>query len=147
MARKKQSPTTATPFPTPSTTPFATRAHSPSPSASHSGSPITTKTYFSNFHDFTPDPTASLTANFARLKLQRNWGPKKAGKFWRKCVAEEYIRLIGDKFGGLDDWIELCLELGLEGDFGSVTKCKKVCFLFSLFFSFLGYFGLVWFME
>ena len=35
--------------------------------------------------------------------------------------------------GTLDDWARLCRDLGLEGDFSSKNKCKKVYLPFHLF--------------
>jgi hypothetical protein len=40
-------------------------------------------------------------------------------------IVEAWDDYFGE--GTLDDWARFCRDLGLEGDFSSKTKCKKVC--------------------
>ena len=47
----------------------------------------------------------------------------------------EYDRILGNNVVYLDDWIELCEELGLDGDFTSIRKCKMVCMPLSTYLS------------
>lgn len=41
----------------------------------------------------------------------------------------DVVKAWNDYFGegNLDDWARFCRDLGLEGDFSSKKKCKKVC--------------------
>lgn len=86
-------------------------------------------TFFTSFPDFAHDPTAAISAEFSRLAAQRRWkqGSKTWKKNWSRCVNEEYDRLIGDSLAGLEDWVRLCVELGIDEDFTSIRQCKMVC--------------------
>lgn len=86
--------------------------------------------YFRAFRDFEHDPNALITEEFTRLAALRQW--KEGGptwhRQWNRFVNLEYNRLIGKRdLVTLDDWRELCEQLGLEGPFDSIKKCKKVC--------------------
>lgn len=47
---------------------------------------------------------------------------------WNQLANLEYDRLIGSTLISLDSWRGLCVEVGLEGGYPSITKCKTVCF-------------------
>ena len=89
--------------------------------------------FFDSFPDFQHNPKASISSEFRRLAKLRRWkqGSKNWKKNWNRCVNTEYDRLLGKNVVGLDDWIDLCEELGLGDEFGSIRQCKMVCIHFT----------------
>lgn len=103
---------------------------SPTPTSSSTSEPEPSS-FFSSFHDFVHNPHASISGEFARLAKQRGWkqGSKTWKKNWNRCISLEFDRLVGCTLGNLDGWVDLCLELGVDGGgLASITKCKKVFF-------------------
>lgn len=90
----------------------------------------TASDFFIQFPDFTPNPTATLADDFHRLADHRGWtrNSKRWRKMWNQLANLEYDRLIGSTLISLDSWRGLCVEVGLEGGYPSITKCKTVCF-------------------
>jgi hypothetical protein len=41
-----------------------------------------------------------------------------------RAVVEEFDNYFGT--GTLEDWQRLCLDIGLDGDYNSITQCRKV---------------------
>ena len=86
--------------------------------------------YFAKFADFTPDPSATVLEEFARLARLRGW--KKGGKRYKKerreCLSSEYDLHIGviDQGGKLQQFQALCRELGINDPPDSIRKCKLV---------------------
>lgn len=94
--------------------------------------PVTAPTslYFRTFKDFEHFPENPITEEFERLAALRQWkkGNPTWMKQWTKFVNLEYTRLIGKRdLVTLADWQLLCGQLGLEGPFPSIKRCKKVC--------------------
>lgn len=75
------------------------------------------------------DPELPISYLFSLLSKERNWktNSRTWRKNWNKCMACEYDRLIGYCNTNLETWQELCRQVGIEGSFMSITKCKKVC--------------------
>jgi len=77
---------------------------------------------------FTPDPTASIAAEFARLAAHMGWG--KQSREYReqrlRAYGAEFERHYGADASRLENWQRLCGEVGVEGVPGSITQCKKV---------------------
>lgn len=98
---------------------------------------MTTHPFFSSFPDFTPNPTSPISSDFQRLAALRNWktNSKHWKKMWNKCMNIEYDRLIGNTLSSLQSWQRLCGEVGLGNgvQFGSIRKCKMVCYLLFCF--------------
>lgn len=93
----------------------------------------TNSPFFSSFPDFTPNPSSPISTDFQRLASHRGWktNSKRWKKMWNQCMNLEYDRLIGNTLSSLQSWQRLCGEVGL-GDgtrFGSIRKCKMVCYL------------------
>lgn len=88
--------------------------------------------FFKGFPGFDHDPTAGICAEFQRLSQHRKWkqGSKKWRKNWDACMNAEYERLIGIRVTSLATWQQICKKLGLKGLFTSITKCKKVRWLY-----------------
>jgi hypothetical protein len=59
----------------------------------------------------------NLLPNFSTLMIGKPTARFDVVKAWKEYFGE----------GNLDDWARFCRDLGLEGDFSSKTKCKKVC--------------------
>ena len=81
----------------------------------------------------------SLTEEFERLAVAQ--GLSRASKNHKKLA--KYLKaksnFIADKFEGyfgqdtkLENWQQLCRDLGLQGNFESITKCKKVVYILRL---------------
>lgn len=43
------------------------------------------------------------------------------------AVAGRFTTQYGDNFTGLEPWVKLCRDLGVQGPLNSKTQCKKVC--------------------
>ena len=41
-------------------------------------------------------------------------------------VAQQFTTYYGMDDQALESWQELCVDCGIEGELGSITKCKKV---------------------
>lgn len=48
------------------------------------------------------------------------------------AYAGRFTAQYGDNFTGLEPWVKLCRDLGVQGPLNSKTQCKKVCVLASL---------------
>lgn len=100
---------------------------------------MSTNDFFANFPKFTHDPSAPISKEFSRLANQRQWRKKSKTwkKQWNRCMNSEYERQIGSTLTGLEAWVALCNEMGLDGPFMSIRQCKKVwtIFLFPFFSS------------
>ncbi|RMJ23164.1 hypothetical protein PHISP_05956 [Aspergillus sp. HF37] len=99
----------------------------PTPTSASSSTPEPEpSSFFSSFRDFVHNPRASISGEFARLGAQRRWkqGSKTWRKNWDRCMSLEFDRLVG--CGGLGDWVDLCLELGVHGGgrLTSIRQCK-----------------------
>ncbi|OGE47450.1 hypothetical protein PENARI_c044G00615 [Penicillium arizonense] len=72
-------------------------------------------------------PELPISYLFSLLSKERNWktNSRTWRKNWNKCMACEYDRLIGYCNTNLETWQELCRQVGIEGSFMSITKCKK----------------------
>ncbi|KAF2189997.1 hypothetical protein K469DRAFT_747283 [Zopfia rhizophila CBS 207.26] len=74
----------------------------------------TVSNYWSRFHGFKPDPTASWSAKSKKQSRRR---------------AEAYEAEFGVHFGSnpskLETWQDLCKEVGIEPVPKSITQCKK----------------------
>lgn len=89
--------------------------------------------YFNRFPNFTPDPHATLIANFRELAKSKRWreGSKKYSKERKQymiALADTHIGSIdrgtaAEKLAGLQG---LCGELGISPIPSSITRCKKV---------------------
>ena len=100
-------------------------------SSNHSTTNGANMSYFANFRNFAPDPTAGLQVEFARLAIDQGWGrkSKKRKEEWRRACEDEFEKHFGAAFTGgrLLAWQNLCGELGVDPIPGSITQCKKVC--------------------
>lgn len=98
---------------------------------------MTESSFFASFPTFQHNPNAAVSSEFHRLAQHRQWkqGSRNWKKNWNRCVNTEYDRILGNNVVYLDDWIELCEELGLDGDFTSIRKCKMVCMPLSTYLS------------
>lgn len=100
-------------------------------SSNHCTTTGTNMSYFANFENFAPDPTAGLQVEFARLAIDQGWGrkSKKRKEEWRRACENEFETHFGAVFTGgrLLAWQSLCEELGVDPTPGSITQCKKVC--------------------
>lgn len=85
--------------------------------------------FFASFPDFAHNPAAPISEEFSRLAAQRCWkkGSKTWKKSWSRCMNDEYDRLVGKSLTGLEGWVQLCSELGIDGEFTSIRQCKMVC--------------------
>jgi hypothetical protein len=90
-------------------------------------------THFNHFQafiskGFTPDPTAPLASEFARLAQSQGWRPdsKKYRKERALCFAAEFEAHYGNKSERLEGWQSLCQEVDINPIPSSITKCKKV---------------------
>lgn len=43
------------------------------------------------------------------------------------AVGGRFTAQYGDNFTGLEPWVKLCRDLGVQGPLNSKTQCKKVC--------------------
>ncbi|KAI9720667.1 MAG: hypothetical protein M1812_002847 [Candelaria pacifica] len=76
---------------------------------------------------FTPDPTAGLADEFARLALFHGWKPqdKRYHKERAKFYTEGFNTAWGTDASKLSIWQALCQEVRIEPVPESITKCKK----------------------
>ncbi|OCL02572.1 hypothetical protein AOQ84DRAFT_304476 [Glonium stellatum] len=88
---------------------------------------MSSKGFFSSFREFEREPGASLTEEFERLAISRNWkvGGKKYRKNRGKCFASEFDRLYGTDGSKIAGWQRLCLDVGIDPCPGSITACRK----------------------
>lgn len=86
------------------------------------------KYFFSSFPGFDHDPNTPVSKEFARLAKQRGWKPRSKTwkRNWKQCIGDEYDHLIGQRANNLETWQDLCNKLDIEGEFTSITKCRKV---------------------
>lgn len=92
--------------------------------------------FYAFYKDFTPDPLASLAANFDALALKRGWAPgghtrTRAHRHFRDAMIEQFNVTYGTDAGSLENWQNLCRVVGVTPVPESVTQCKKVGILFS----------------
>ncbi|EEA26182.1 hypothetical protein TMatcc_005571 [Talaromyces marneffei ATCC 18224] len=82
--------------------------------------------FFDDFPDFVPDPSAGIRKNFARLAAHRQWktSSKKYKRNWNKYVRMEFDKAYGTNHTRLESWQNLCIEVGI-GHLSSITQCKK----------------------
>ena len=88
--------------------------------------------YFNRFPNFTPDPQATVIANFRALAKSKRWGEKSKGyknerKQYLTALADTHIGSIdrgssAEKLAGLQG---LCRELRISPIPTSITGCKK----------------------
>lgn len=83
--------------------------------------------YFTRFEGFEHDETAALLQEFNRLAITQDWSThsQRYRKERDKCIAEEFQRHYGRDDNNLNQWQELCREVGLDPP-TSIKKCKKV---------------------
>lgn len=85
--------------------------------------------FFDEFPDFIPNPSAPISQEFARLAAQRKWKRgSKSKKYeinWRKCVTMEFENSYGRGFSKLESWQNLCVDVGID-PLSSITECKEV---------------------
>lgn len=74
------------------------------------------------------DPHRPISFGFNVISLQRGWKPgsKHWKRGWNAYMNSEYDRLIGSRVTSLATWQELCVKVGIEDSFTSITQCKKV---------------------
>lgn len=87
--------------------------------------------FYSNYRDFTPDPTVSLLANFDALVLLRKWAPGSrtrtaARNNFRNAMIEQFNATYGTDAGDLASWQNLCRVVRIAPVPESITQCKKV---------------------
>ena len=85
-------------------------------------------TFFDQFPRFDHNAGSPISVEFARLGKARNWHPgsKTWKKNWSLCMESEYDRLVGNRVNSLATWQAMCRKVGLEDEFTSIRKCKKV---------------------
>ncbi|KAJ5273653.1 hypothetical protein N7478_008778 [Penicillium angulare] len=83
--------------------------------------------FFDRFPAFEYDDTQPVISEFSSLSLARGWknGSKTWKKNWKLCMSEFYDNVIGAHINDPETWQQLCHKLDIEGDLGSITKCKK----------------------
>lgn len=83
--------------------------------------------FFSGFRGFERDDGASLTDEFNRLAISRNW--KVEGKRYRKnraaCFASEFDHLYRTDGSKIAGWQRLCSDVGIAPCPSTITGCKK----------------------
>jgi hypothetical protein len=104
---------------------------SPTPSSTSTGTkgiPISSAgpSYFDNFPGFVPHAQAKFTTNFKKLAKHMNWSPEKARKERINAIQLEFNFLYGTDTNKLENWQDLCREVGIVDVPGSITKCRKV---------------------
>ncbi|EED22065.1 conserved hypothetical protein [Talaromyces stipitatus ATCC 10500] len=86
------------------------------------------RSFFDDFPDFVQDPSAPISAEFARLAAHRQWKKGARSKTyernWSKCIRMEFDNFYGKEYTKLESWQNICTEVGIE-PLSSVTKCKK----------------------
>ena len=84
--------------------------------------------FFSGFGGFERDHGASLTDEFNRLAISRNWkvGGKKYRKNRAECFASEFDHLYQTDGSKIVGWQRLCLDVGIIPCPSTITACKKV---------------------
>ncbi|OQD88830.1 hypothetical protein PENANT_c003G10601 [Penicillium antarcticum] len=72
-------------------------------------------------------PELPVSYHFSIVSKARKWktNSKTWKKNWNLCLACEYDRLIGYSNMHLETWQEICRQVGIEGTFSSINKCKK----------------------
>lgn len=84
--------------------------------------------FFSGFRGFERDQGASLTDEFNRLAISRNW--KVGGKRYRKnraeCFASEFDHLYQPDGSKIAGWQRLCSDVGIVPCPSTITGCRKV---------------------
>ncbi|KAJ5917187.1 hypothetical protein N7466_010741 [Penicillium verhagenii] len=83
--------------------------------------------FFETFPGFSHHPKNPVSKEFERLSTWRGWrtGSAKWKKNWNRCITEQYHSLIGIRVNDLSTWQQMCRKVNLDGDFPSITKCRK----------------------
>lgn len=89
---------------------------------------ITAKTcaFWTEFRNFSPDPTAPFLKDFERLAQLESWSKNKKRKNLVKALNSEIDFHGEDKSMELVRWHRLCQEIGVDSKPTSVTACKRV---------------------
>lgn len=89
---------------------------------------MSTASGYVGFADFDVDPTASITTEFNRLAIQKNW--KKDSKQYKeqraRLVTQEFNAYFGSNTSTLAAWQALCKAVGITDIPSSIVQCKKV---------------------
>ncbi|RYN15574.1 hypothetical protein AA0117_g13160 [Alternaria alternata] len=89
---------------------------------------ITAKTcaFWTEFRNFSPDPTAPFLKDFERLAQLESWSKNEKRKNLVKALNSEIDFHKEDKSTELVRWHRLCQEIGVDSKPTSVTGCKRV---------------------
>jgi hypothetical protein len=82
--------------------------------------------YWLQFPGFEPNPTATFKKELARLAKHENWSTKTRHKEQVKALTTELAHHYGTHFNKLDQWQQLCEDVGIDVIPTSITQCRKV---------------------
>jgi hypothetical protein len=85
--------------------------------------------FFACFPGFTPDDTAPMEREFARLAKFMGWSGSVAAVYRGQAYGAEFGRTYGGDANAsrLERWQALCAEVRISPVPQSITQCRKVC--------------------
>ncbi|KAF2024028.1 hypothetical protein EK21DRAFT_104951 [Setomelanomma holmii] len=81
--------------------------------------------FWLQFKDFTPNPTATFKTEFNRLAQEQNWTSEARYERLPQTLTAEIDFHYGSCLNKLDRWQKLCEDVGVEDIPTSITQCRK----------------------
>jgi hypothetical protein len=92
--------------------------------------------YFSRFPNFHTARSGFAIAEFDRLAYQMNWrrGSRKYKGERAKFLVSQFEAHFGTDATKLENWQALCVEVKIQSPTESISQCRKVITISSIFF-------------